>query len=179
MDRERFEFSSLYRSRPVDCLDATTLVRPNFLTFEPNVSMAPLYDGHDYYKRMFELQEKLRKRQVYIVTRTLFTRLRDFDAYHFLPKLFLSINFYTLTTQHKHDFLLASSDFHRLPSITMMLRIVAARRREYGWRSDSACSCESLVTGEFSISSRFGEILFLYTFAHVYKKFFKLKLDAM
>ncbi|KYN14037.1 hypothetical protein ALC57_13621 [Trachymyrmex cornetzi] len=24
-------------------------------------SMAPLYDGHDYYKRMFELQEKLRK----------------------------------------------------------------------------------------------------------------------
>ncbi|EGI70279.1 hypothetical protein G5I_01038 [Acromyrmex echinatior] len=27
--------------------------------------MAPLYDGHDYYKRMFELQEKLRKRQVY------------------------------------------------------------------------------------------------------------------
>ncbi|EFN74957.1 hypothetical protein EAG_01272 [Camponotus floridanus] len=26
--------------------------------------MAPLYDGHDHYKRMFELQEKLRKRQV-------------------------------------------------------------------------------------------------------------------
>ncbi|CAL1684523.1 unnamed protein product [Lasius platythorax] len=27
-------------------------------------SMTPLYDGHDYYKRMFELQEKLRKSEV-------------------------------------------------------------------------------------------------------------------
>ncbi|KAL0133118.1 hypothetical protein PUN28_000709 [Cardiocondyla obscurior] len=32
-------------------------------------SMAPLYDGHDYYKRMFELQEKLRKRHDICINR--------------------------------------------------------------------------------------------------------------
>lgn len=78
-------------------------------------SMAPLYDGHDYYKRMFELQEKLRKRQVHSFHTGIIARTRDYRG--------------TMIVDNVANFL--------------------ARRKGYDWRSDSMCSYENLVTGEW------------------------------
>jgi len=80
-------------------------------------SMAPLYDGHDYYKRMFELQEKLRKRQV---------------CHIFQDKSYECGN-----------------------TVVDNITKFSVRRREFDWRSDSPCSCESPVTGEFRIRLEF------------------------